>query len=75
MFVTHPAGQVLLLFAFLLDERDISSPQNIVFFFFGPEVMTRYQKISHIDYNITLSKPFKFEDVYHLKISQSSAHY
>lgn len=55
-------------------ERHIQSPKHCVFFF-GPEVMTRYQKISHIDYNITLSKPFKFEDVYHLKISQSSAHY
>jgi hypothetical protein len=28
-------------------------------FSFLPKVMTRCQKISHIDYNITLSKPFE----------------
>jgi len=72
-FVKDPAGQVLLLSVFLLEKGDILSLLYMVLFL--PEVMSRYQKISHIDYNLTLSKTFNFEDAYHLKISQSSDHY
>ena len=56
-------------------KENIQHIQSPVHCYFLPEVMTRYQKISHIDYNLTLSKTFNFEDAYHLKISQSSDHY
>jgi len=54
--------------------RHIQSPLHFSFSLL-PEVMTRYQKISHISNNLTLSKTFNFEDAYHLKISQSSDHH
>jgi len=60
-------------FCFSMEKGDISILLYIVLFL--PEVMTRYQKISQINYNLTLSKTFNFEDAYHLKISQSSNHY
>jgi len=50
-------------------------PVSLTLFFFLSKVMTRYQKISHISKNLTLSKTFNFEDAYHLKISQSSDHH
>jgi len=62
-------------FLFFYWQRETYPVSFTLFFFSFTWGDDQVPKISHISNNLTLSKTFNFEDIYHLKISQSSDHY